>query len=91
MHVSGGRVGQAKAMVERDSNHPSIILWGFFNEGESDKEESKPSYAAMAKVFRADATRLVTWADNRGISSKCYEYADVISNNYYPGYARRHC
>ena len=41
----------------------------------------------MAHTFRnRDATRLITWADNRGVASKCYEYADVISNNYYPGW-----
>merc|ERR1712166_1516487 len=62
-------------------------LKGFFNEGQSDKNESVPSYAAMANAFRSrDSTRLITWADNRGVSSKCYEYADVISNNYYPGW-----
>jgi hypothetical protein len=60
---------------------------GFFNEGQSDNNESKPSYEAMAGAFKArDKTRLVTWADNRGVASKCYEYADVISNNYYPGW-----
>jgi len=77
----------ANAMLDRDTNHPAIILWGFFNEGQSDKNESVPSYAAMANAFRSrDSTRLITWADNRGVSSKCYEYADVISNNYYPGW-----
>lgn len=41
--------------------------------------------AAMSKAFHTrDPTRLVTWADNRGETSTCYEYADVISNNYYP-------
>jgi hypothetical protein len=39
----------------------------------------------MSKAFHTrDPTRLVTWADNRGETSTCYEYADVISNNYYP-------
>ena len=48
---------------------------GFFNEGQSDNNESKPSYEAMAGAFKArDKTRLVTWADNRGVASKCYEY-----------------
>ena len=41
--------------------------------------------AAISKAFHTrDPTRLVTWADNRGETSTCYEYADVISNNYYP-------
>ena len=58
----------AHALVDRDVNHPSITLWGFFNEGESNRNESVPSYAAMASVFRSrDPTRLVTWADNKPI------------------------
>jgi hypothetical protein len=41
----------------------------------------------MSNAFHTrDPTRLVTWADNRGEASQCYEYADVISNNYYPGW-----
>lgn len=77
----------ANAMLDRDANHPSIILWGFFNEGESNFNVSVASYAAMANAFRSrDSSRLVTWADNKGVFSKCYEYADVISNNYYPGW-----
>lgn len=81
------QVGTANAILDRDTNHPSIILWGFFNEGESDNNESVPAYAKMAKTFKSrDATRLVTWADNRLSRSKCLDYADVISFNYYPGW-----
>jgi len=80
-------LGTANAMLDRDFNHPSIILWGFFNEGQSDNNATTPSYAAMAGTFRGrDPTRLVTWADNRGNRGKAYQYADVISNNYYPGW-----
>ena len=53
-------------MLDRDTNHPAIILWGFFNEGESDRNSTKPAYKAMSDVFHArDPTRLVTWADDR--------------------------
>ena len=48
-------------MLDRDTNHPAIILWGFFNEGQSDRNESCPSYAAMASTFKTrDPTRLVS-------------------------------
>ena len=77
----------ANAMLDRDTNHPAIIFWGFFNEGQSDNNASCPAYGAMSKTFkRRDQTRLVTWADNRGSTGLCYEYADVVSNNFYPGW-----
>ena len=41
----------------------------------------------MSKTFKGrDSTRLVTWADDRGQNGLCYEFADVVSNNYYPGW-----
>ena len=77
----------ANAMLDRDTNHPAIIFWGFFNEGSSDDKASCPAYEAMSKAFKGrDATRLVTWADNRGQKGQCYEFADVVSNNFYPGW-----
>jgi beta-glucuronidase len=81
------QVGTANAMLDRDTNHPSIILWGFFNEGQTDLNTSCPAYQTMASTFKGrDPSRLVTWADNRGPSSLCLEYADVVSFNYYPGW-----
>ena len=41
-----------------------------------------PSYIHAGR----DATRLVTWADDRGQKGLCYEFADVVSNNFYPGW-----
>lgn len=32
-HFLNASLATAHAMLERDINHPSIILWGFFNEG----------------------------------------------------------
>jgi len=81
------QLGTANAMLDRDTNHPSIILWGFFNEGQTDRNQSCPSYAAMATTFKSrDPSRLVTWADNRGPASLCLDHADVVSFNYYPGW-----
>jgi len=77
----------ANAMLDRDTNHPAIIFWGFFNEGFTDDKKSCPAYEAMSKTFKGrDSTRLVTWADDRGQNGLCYEFADVVSNNYYPGW-----
>jgi len=79
-------LGTARAMLASAANHPSILLWGFFNEGVSNDPASTPSYAAMAETFRADRSRLVTWASNRKRNDLGYKYADVISFNSYPGW-----
>jgi len=77
----------ANAMLDRDTNHPAIIMWGFFNEAQSDVPQACPAYKAMSDTFHGrDPTRLVTWADNRLTKGLCYEHADVISNNAYPGW-----
>ena len=80
-------LGTAHRMLDEGMNHPSIILWGFFNEGQSDNPAATPSYAAMANAFRSrDPMRLVTWANNRMQKDLGLQYADVISFNRYPGW-----
>jgi len=80
-------VGTANAMVDSSINNPSVILWGFFNEGESNNPKSTPSYAKMSQTFKGrDPSRLVTWASNRQTRDKGFAYADVISFNGYPGW-----
>lgn len=77
----------ARAMLAASMNNPSVVLWGFFNEGQSDNVAATPSYATMANAFRSrDPTRLVSWASNRKSGDKGLEYADVISFNSYPGW-----
>eukprot|EP00908_Phaeocystis_cordata_P007571 Transcript_18225.p3 GENE.Transcript_18225~~Transcript_18225.p3 ORF type:complete len:216 (-),score=82.53 Transcript_18225:109-756(-) len=74
-------------MVSAAYNHPSVVLWGFFNEGQSDNATACPSYAAMARAFKGrDPSRLVTWASNRKQRDLCLRHADVVSFNSYPGW-----
>eukprot|EP00958_Prasinococcus_capsulatus_P010729 scaffold1042_cov401-Prasinococcus_capsulatus_cf.AAC.56 len=50
------------AMVSASVNHPSVIIWGFFNEGPSDKEEVlHPTLCIMNRASVADipANRLL--------------------------------
>ena len=75
-----------RAMLRTAMNHPSVVLWGFFNEGDSANPNSASSYRAMAELFHADRSRLVTWADNRLNHSLMLEFADIISFNSYPGW-----
>ena len=76
------------ALVMRDRNHPSIILWSLCNE---QWIQGSPEAAAMARamkqrVHELDPTRLVTAAMNGGFNSPegFVGVLDVIGINYHP-------
>lgn len=46
-------------------NHPSIMVWAWFNEGPSNDPRACPAYAACAQVASRDPTRLRSWASNK--------------------------
>lgn len=81
---------QARLMVRNSFNHPSVILWGFFNEGGSHLTETGPLYHELATVLRAeDPTRLLTYASNRlweQSGDAHLDCIDVVSLNMYPGW-----
>lgn len=78
---------QTQAMIETDFNHPSIILWGFLNEGASNAAYAHDCYAALIKLIRAlDPSRLVTYASNHEFDDLFLDQLDVISFNTYPGW-----
>ncbi len=76
------------ALVRRDRNHPSIILWSLCNE---QWIQGTPEAAAMARAMEQrirelDPTRLVTAAMNGGFDSPrgFLGVLDVIGINYHP-------
>ena len=74
-------------MVKRDYNHPSIVVWGLFNEVSSECEAA----CETAKLFRAaieaqDTSRLITYASHRPFNDVCFDVPDFISINYYAGW-----
>jgi beta-galactosidase len=76
------------ALVKRDRNHPSIILWSLCNE---QWIQGSPEAAAMARamkqrVHELDPTRLVTAAMNGGFTNQegFIGVLDVIGINYHP-------
>jgi len=59
-------LGQVRRLVERDRNHPSVIIWSIGNE---EPEQTTPRGARLARTMiqaikRLDATRPVTYASN---------------------------
>ncbi len=78
---------QTREMVRRSFNHPSVILWGFLNEGRSDLASSTPVYEALAAAIREeDPSRPVTYATNLPFDDLNLGFADIVSVNCYPGW-----
>jgi beta-galactosidase len=72
-------VERASRMVERDKNHPSVVMWSLGNES-----GSGPNHAAMAGWIRqADPTRPIHY---EGAASKPRDpaWVDVVSRMYTP-------
>jgi len=78
---------QIRRMTESSSNHPSVIIYGFLNEGQSADPRSVPAYGELAAEVRArDPTRLVGWASSVTIRDLAWEFADVVGFNDYNGW-----
>jgi beta-glucuronidase len=78
---------QTRLMVRNSINHPSIIMWGFFNEGRSELPCSQPVYYRLAKAIKEeDDSRFVTYATCHPFEELNYDLADIISINMYPGW-----
>jgi beta-glucuronidase len=77
----------AEEMVAAARNHPSVILYGILNEGESHKSESRPAYERILERLRElDSSRPRTFASNHTLDDAFGELADVVSINRYPGW-----
>ncbi len=81
---------QTRRMAIDGFNHPSIILWGFLNEGCSDTETGRALYRELAATLRrVDQTRLLSFASNRHQHDLCFELVDVMAMTLYPGWIGR--
>ncbi len=88
-------LGQVEAMVRRDRNHPSIVIWSTCNEDARQGTEiaRKMGQAIREVINRHDGTRPVTSAMNqRGAWGKGLSLVqDVQGTNYNPeGYDEYH-
>jgi beta-glucuronidase len=75
-------------MIQRDKNHPCVILWSMANESQTSNEVG---ISVMRKLLRRakelDGTRLTTFVISPQESDKhrAYEDADVVAVNVYHG------
>jgi beta-glucuronidase len=74
-------------MLDASFNHPSIVLWGVLNEGDSSEAECRPAFASLLSHVKArDPHRPVTFATCRPRRDLCLDLVDVVSVNAYPGW-----
>lgn len=85
-HFMKYQLQQVEEMLEASMNHPSIMVWAWFNEGPSDNQAACPAYAACAKVAGKDPTRFLSWASSKQQRDQCLEHATAVSFNGYPAW-----
>ena len=78
---------QARLMVEKSFNHPSVVIFGFLNEFDSASTTGKDIADQIIATIRSfDSGRLVTFACNHNNCDISNEGTDIISFNTYPGW-----
>ena len=76
-----------REMIEREYNHPSIIIWGIQNESKSSSEAGLKLFSKLADDIRSlDKSRLVSFASACGREDICFDLADIVCWNMYPGW-----
>ena len=78
---------QQEQTIRNSFNHPSLIIHGFLNECASDTDQGIQAVKRMMEIcHRLDPTRPATFASNRPLRDKCFDFVDIVSMNVYPGW-----
>lgn len=82
---------QLREMIERDRNHPCIIIWSVSNETAEERPEVALGNARLvAYAKQTDPTRLATHVSDRWHTRPPhFEQDDVLSLNAYPSWRER--
>ena len=86
MGTSPEQLGQLEAMIRRDRNHPSVILWSVGNEEwaiEGNEKGARISASMQAFARRLDPTRRTTVAISGAWGVGSSTTADVMGYNYF--------
>ena len=75
-------------MINRDRNHPSVLMWSLANEPLSEANEAKPYFSALANFTRPMAAgRPITFVMSADFSNdQCVQFFDMICVNRYYGW-----
>lgn len=76
-----------REMIDRDYNHPSIIIWSIQNESKSSSQEGLDLFSEIAvEMKRLDKSRLISFASACSKNDICFDLVDVVCWNMYPGW-----
>ncbi len=76
-----------REMIERDKNHPSVVMWSLANEPHSKRPAAKGFFKNLANLARSlDKTRPVTLVSYLGTSEESFEFLDAVCVNRYYGW-----
>ncbi|MCC7499637.1 MAG: hypothetical protein IT160_18795 [Bryobacterales bacterium] len=77
-----------EAMIRRDKNHPSVVIWSMCNESTTDNEIGiSVMRTLLHRARQLDPTRLLTFVvNNRDTDThRAFEDADLVAFNVYVG------
>ncbi|MGY5343424.1 glycoside hydrolase family 2 protein [Paenibacillus glucanolyticus] len=74
-------------MVQQHYNHPSILIWAILNECASHTEEGRAHYEKQLTIIgELDPSRPRSFASHHRDQEKCFDLAEIVSFNLYPGW-----
>lgn len=74
-------------LINRDKNHPSVILWSLANEPHSHRPAARSFFKNLADLARnLDKTRPLTLASYIGLKEESFRFLDVVCVNRYFGW-----
>jgi beta-glucuronidase len=78
---------EAEKLTYRSFNHPCIVIRGFLNENESEKQETRELIRQLRDKIRSiDKHCLISYSSNRYEKDVCTDIPDVVGMNPYPGW-----
>lgn len=80
-----------KALIERDKNHPSVVMYSLANEPESGEDGAVPYFEDIFAYARSLSTLPMTYVNCAFFGEcKCSHLPDVICLNRYYGWYEQH-